>query len=97
MQVQCLPVHKAETPRWMYRKVPKVTSFTDYGNIPTWCRKPQPLVYRLCAEDITKSTLVPLVPPTEKKMLLKDGVLPFESSAKKSIVSCALSGMGHRS
>ena len=33
MQVQCLPVYKAETPQWTYRKVREVTSFRDYGSI----------------------------------------------------------------
>ena len=39
MQVQCLPVHKSREPRWMYRKVPKVTSLRDFSKIPVWCRK----------------------------------------------------------
>ena len=72
MQVECLPVYKAETPQWTYRKVPKVTSFRDYGGIPIWCRKPQPLVYQLRAEDITKSSLVSQLSDAERQLLTAD-------------------------
>ena len=89
MQVRRLPVYKAETPQWTYRKVPKVTSLGIYGKTPIWCRKPQPLVYQLCAEDVTKSTLVYQLSDAEKQLLHEAGSLPFESSAMgKRCVMC---------
>ena len=45
MQVQCLPVYRAKEHRWMYTKVPKVTSLRDFSRIPVWRRRPQQLVY----------------------------------------------------
>ena len=41
MQAQCLPAHKSREPRWMYRKVPKVTPLRVFSRIPVWCRKSQ--------------------------------------------------------
>ena len=82
MQVQCLPVHKSREPRWTYRKVPKVTSLRDFSRIPVWCRKPQPFVYHLCAEDLTKGALIPTLSEAERELLLKEGVLSPESSVR---------------
>ena len=76
-----IALFEAETPQWTYRKVPKVTSFRDYGSIPIWCRKPQPLVYQMCAEDITKSSLVFQLSDAERQALTAEGTLPLESSA----------------
>ena len=53
--IQCLPVYKTDRPKWSYRKVPKVTRFRNFDRIPSWCRKPQGMNYRLCAEDLTKT------------------------------------------
>ena len=82
MQVQCLPVSKSDCPRWTYRKVPKVTRFRNFGKIPSWCRRPQEMTYRLCAEDITKNFIVQSLPDEEKDDLLTRGILPQESSAR---------------
>ena len=89
MQVQCLPVHKSQVPKWVYWKVPKVTSLRDLSRMPVWCRKPQPLVCQLCAEGLTKGAPVPTRSDAERQLL------PPESSARGRVcvcVSCVLSG-----
>ena len=58
LQVQCLPVARSNTPRWMYRTLPKVTNFRTFGRIPAWGRKPQKMTYHVCAENITKHYIV---------------------------------------
>ena len=40
------------------------------------------MTYHLCAEDLTKSTIVPNLPEEERKALMEHGILPLESSAK---------------
>ena len=82
MQVQCLPVSRSSSPKWMYRTLPKVTNFRYFGKMPVWCRRPQEMTYHLCAEDIAKTFIVPSLPEDEKEALLKQGVLPVESSAR---------------
>ena len=80
--IQCLPVYKTDRPKWSYRKVPKVTKFRNFDRIPSWCRKPQEMTYRLCAEDLTKTGIVPNHPNEERTALLDHGVLPHESTAR---------------
>ena len=82
MQAQCLPVYGADQPMWTYRKVPKVTAFRTFARLPFWRRKPMKFTYHLCADDLTKSTIVPALPEKDRKALLEHGVLPSESSAK---------------
>ena len=60
---QCLPVPRSDTPRWMCRKVPKVSSFRSFEGIRTWCRKPQALTFHVCAAVIAQSGLVIGLPP----------------------------------
>ena len=81
MQVQCLPVNGSDRPKWTYRK-PKVRAFRSFARLPSWCRKPQKMTYHLCAEDLTRTTIVPALPEEERKALLEHGALPQESSAK---------------
>ena len=81
-QVQCLPVAKSTIPKWTYRKLPKVTAFRVYGRLPAWGRKPQKMVYQLCAENITKHDIVPNLPEDEKEALQTRGALPSSSSAR---------------
>ena len=59
MQAQWLPVYQADQPQWTYRRVVKVSSFRSLARIPSWCRKPQSFTYHTCAEDLTKTILVP--------------------------------------
>ena len=59
MPVQCLPVYQADNPQWTYRRVPKVSSSRSFSRIPSWCRKPQSFTYHVCAEDLTKTAIVP--------------------------------------
>ena len=82
MQVQCLPVFGSDRPKWTYRKLPKVTDFRNFGRVPLWCRRPQKMTYHLCAEDLTKTAIVPNLPEEERDDLLHRGILPRESSAK---------------
>ena len=82
MQVQCLPVFGSDHPRWTYRKVPKVTSFRNFGQLPPWCRRPQKMTYHVCAEDMTKTAIVPSVLEEDRRALMEDGILPHNSSAK---------------
>ena len=82
MQVQFLPVFGSDQPKWTYRKVPKVAALRSFARLPSWCRKPQKMTYRLCAEDLTKSTIVPSLPEEERRALVDHGILPQESSAK---------------
>ena len=82
MQVQCLPVFGSDQPKWTYRKVPKVEAFRSFARLPSWCRKPQKMTYHLCAENMTKSTIVPNLPEEERRALIEHGILPQESSAK---------------
>ena len=82
MQVQCLPVHRSDQPKWTYRKVPKVAASRSFASLPSWCRKPQKMTYRLCAEDLTRSTIVPSLPEEDRRALLEHGEVPPESSAK---------------
>ena len=42
---------------------------SDFSQTPVWCRKPQPLVYQLCAEGLTKGALAPTIPEAERKLL----------------------------
>ena len=74
MQVQCLPVYKVDGPEWTYRKVPKVSSFRSFDRPPSRCRTPQPFTYHVCAEAITKCTLVHYLPDEDSRRL-KDGIL----------------------
>ena len=69
-QVQGLPVPRSDTPRWMYRKVPKLISFRNFAGLPIWCRKPQALTYHPCAEGITRAGLVAALPPRLPEHLL---------------------------
>ena len=66
LQVQCLPVSRSSTPRWMSRTLPKVTEFRNFGRIPVWRRRPKEMTYHLCAEDITKNFIVPSLPQKER-------------------------------
>ena len=81
-QVQRLPAYKANTLQWTYRKVPKISSFRKFANVPYWCRKPQPFTYHLCAEDLTKSTFVPNLAEGDLQLLKQANILPPESSAQ---------------
>ena len=85
MQVQCLPVAKSQDPRWMYSKVPKVSSLWSFDGIPLWCWKPQPFNYHLFAEDLTRGGLASASSAEERKALLNEGVLPRDSSAKDRV------------
>ena len=82
MQVQCLPVYGSDQPKWTYQMVPKVASFRSFTRLMSWCKKPQKLTYHLCAQDLTRSTIVPTLPEDDHRALLEHGVLPLESSAK---------------
>ena len=82
LQVQCLPVAKSSTPKWTYRTLPKVTNFRTFGRLPAWGRKPQKMVYQLCAENTTKHYIVPNLPEDEKEALQTRGALPSSSSAR---------------
>ena len=77
MQVQCL-----DKPQWTCRKVPKVSSFRSFERIPSWRRMPQPFTYHVCAEDLTKTVIVPNLPDGDLQRLEKEGTLPPESSAR---------------
>ena len=80
--IQCLPVYKTDRPKWSYRKVPKVTRFRNFDRIPSWCRKPQGMTYRFCAENLTKTGIVPNLSDEDRTALLDHGVLPPESTAR---------------
>ena len=82
MQVQFLPVFGSDQPKWTYRKVPKVAAFRNFARLPSWCRKPKEMTYHLCAEDLTRSTIVPNLPKEEQRALVDHGILPQDSSAK---------------
>ena len=82
VQVQCLPVCKADTPQWTYRTVPKVSSSRSFANVPSWRRKPQPFTYHLCAEDLNKTAFAPNLPEGDRQVLKDEGTLPAESSAQ---------------
>ena len=71
MQVQCLPVYGSDQPKWTYRMVPKVASFRSFARLLSWCRKPQKMTYHLCAEDLTRSTIVPALPEEDRRALLE--------------------------
>ena len=73
LQVQCLPVAKSSTPKWTYRTLPKVTNFRTFGRLPAWGRKPQKMVYQLCAENTTKHYIVPNLPEDEKGSIADKG------------------------
>ena len=62
MQAQCLPVYGSDHPKWTYRKVPKVAAFRNFSRLPSWCRKPLKMTYLLCAEDRTRTGIVPSPP-----------------------------------
>ena len=64
------------------RSVPKVKAFRTFARLPFWCRKPMKFTYHLCAENTTKTTIVPALPEEDRKALLEHGTLPPESSAK---------------
>ena len=68
MQAQCLPVFGSDQPKWTYWKVPKVTAFRTVARLPFWARKPQKFTYHVCAEDITRSTIVPTLPEEERSL-----------------------------
>ena len=89
-QAQCLPAPRSDTPLWMYRKVPKVSSFRKFDRVPTWCRQPQGLTYHLCAEGIMRSGLVAALTPEERKKLIQDKELPQAASARgrRAVPSC---------
>ena len=70
MQAQCRPVYGADHPNWTYRNVPKVTAFRTFARLPNWCRKPKQFTYHLCAEDLTRSTIVPALPEEDRRALL---------------------------
>ena len=80
-QVQCLPVYRTDRPKWAYRKVPKVTKFRNFDRLPSWCRKPQGMTYQFCAEDMTKTVIVPNLPAEDRADRMDHGLLPQESSA----------------
>ena len=42
----------------------------------------QKMTYHLCAEDMTKSAIVPNLPEEERRDLMEHGILPQESSTK---------------
>ena len=93
MQVQCLPVFGSDRPQWTYIKLPKVTEFRNFGRIPPWCRRPQKMTYHLCAEDMTKTAIVPNLPEEDRDDLINRGILPRESSAKdRRCVMCPIKG-----
>ena len=52
--------------KWTFRKVPKVAAFRSFARLPSWCRKPEKMTYHLCAEDLTKTTIVPNLPEEER-------------------------------
>ena len=81
-QAQCLPLFGSDHPKWTYRKVPKVTAFRNFGRLPPWCRRPQKMTYHSCAEDMTKTAIVPNLPEEDRKTLVEHGMLPHEPSAK---------------
>ena len=90
---QCLPVYKTDRPKWSYRKVPKVTRFRNFDRIPSWCRKPQGMAYRFCAENLTKTGIVPNLSDEDRTALLDHGVLPPESTARdRHCVMCPVRG-----
>ena len=70
MQVQCLPVYRTDRPKWACRKVPKVTRFRNFERLPPWSRKPQGMTYQFCAEDMTKTIIVPNLPAEDRADLL---------------------------
>ena len=76
-QAQCLQAPRSNTLRWMYRKVPNVSSFRG----PIAVHEPQALAYHLCAEGVTRSGLIAALTQEEKKKLLKDKELPQAASA----------------
>ena len=80
MQAQCLPVYQADQPKWTYRRVPKVSSFRSFKRIPAWCRKPQSFTHHTCAEDLTKTILVPSLLEVDRKALEEEGVIPPDSA-----------------
>ena len=98
MQVQCLPVHQADKPQWTYREVPKVSSFRSFERVPSWCRRPQPFTYHVCAEDLAKTVLVPNLPEGDLQ-ILETGRAPFLLSRLPgiNIVLCVLLDGVHRS
>ena len=60
----------------------KITAFRTFARLPFWCRKTKQFTYYLCAEDLTRSTIVPALPEEDRRVLLEHGVLPPNSSAK---------------
>ena len=82
MQVQCLPVFGSDRPKWTYRKVPKVIAFWNFGRLPPWCRRSQKMTYHLCAEEMSKTAIVPSLSEEDQDALLNHGILPQESSAR---------------
>ena len=70
LQVQCLPENRTDRPKWAYRKVPKVTKFRNFDRLPSWRRKPQGMTYQFCAEDMTKTVIVPNLPAEDRADLL---------------------------
>ena len=81
-QVQCLPMFGSDHPKWTYRKESKVAEFRKFGRLPPWCRRPQKMTHHLCAEDMTKTAIVPNLPEEDRIALINHGILPQESSAK---------------
>ena len=71
-----MQVFGADQPKWTYQRVPKAEAFRKFTGLPPCCRKPQKMTYHLCAEDTTKSTLVPKLPEEERRDLLEHGILP---------------------
>ena len=46
------------------------------------CRKPQSFTYHACAEDITKTVIIPYLSGEDRQALEEEGVIPPESSAR---------------
>ena len=88
LQVQCLPVYRTDRPKWACRKVPKVTRFRNFDRLPPWSRKPQGMTYQFCAEDMTKTIIVPNLPAEERDDLMNRGYFPRNHQQGTGIVLC---------
>ena len=87
VQVQCLPVFGSDQPKWTYWKVLKVAASRSFARLPSLVHTAtEDDVCHLCAEDLTKTTVVPNLPDEERRALVEHGILPQESSAKDSIL-----------
>ena len=66
-----------------------MTKFRNFDRLPSWSRKPQAMTYQFCAEDMTKTVIVPNLPAEERDDLLNHGIHPEESAARdKHCIMC---------